>query len=360
MNPGQQVIEHYLNRPEISSCARFQEGDKHSIWLGPLRQQVWADETIDDEGIIATRVHARTDLFSGFSGTDEQLGMLNGIMKRTALCGVIRCPSDPSRIQLASSVYAKDENVSWLSVFFALSAMVQMFQSHRLVGVVDSIVGIEHGKLSHPELGYVETNQIATGEIISLFASESASEESPFIGTDMLDILADCQNPPCILANGDKSGVSAEFPFLGATSLLRATTIEGQSLLGSGLLLALQIPDQQDQGVTRCLELNERELSELTRCHFLGNWCMTSEDQMTHICYIPNNFQHPGIASVNAQSMIMRAMWIAEGVFGDDWFGGGYEVAMKNKSALMARFIDFETAKQKPKRGILSRLFGKG
>ena len=72
-------------------------------WAGPLAQSVWAEPLFDDDGIVVSRVHVRTDLLRDFTRR-EQNARLSRLGWRPTLSGPVRHLSDPERIALASCV----------------------------------------------------------------------------------------------------------------------------------------------------------------------------------------------------------------------------------------------------------------
>lgn len=344
---------------EIDESRIIREGEISSWWLGPLRQQLWAEAPFEDEGMTITRVHARTDVFAGFTGSDSQVENLAFLMPRGTLSGLARSENDPTRIQLACSVYVHDSIMSWLPEFLGMCSLLQLIEAYSYLEVEESLE-LRLDRTPHPKLGHIEYRDDALEEIILQIVA-AGTQVSRFIGDDMRALLGDCQNPPCVLATGEDVGVTAEFPFLGRTSLTRFSAIEKNPKVGSGLLITLKIPDKPANGVMHALEMNECELKYLTRSHFLGSWCSTNDGTPTFASFVPNAIWKPGLAQYLMQSMMMRAMWVAEAVYGDDWAAGGYQQAMEQKSAMLDLFTGHSGTQTKPNRtGFLSRLFKKG
>jgi hypothetical protein len=124
-----------------------------------------------------------------------------------------------------------------------------------------------------------------------------------------------------VLATGDDTGMSAEFPLQSRTSLLTVTTEAENPQLGNGVLLVLHLPMGigQADGVRLAAELTRRELETLTRTQMIGAWCWR-DDGMHHVTFLPNAIHVGGGDLFNVVvSMTGRAKWVAETLYGDDW-----------------------------------------
>ena len=81
--------------------------------------------------------------------------------------------------------------------------------------------------------------------------------------------------------------------------------------------LPLQV--DEPEASRQALRLNQRELTSLTRAHFLGSWC-SDDDGLVFASFYPNAARFGGADLLNLlMSAGNRARWIAEGVYGDDW-----------------------------------------
>ncbi len=103
------------------------------VWWGlDLSQRVWAEPCFEDDGFVIAGVHARTDLVSGL--TDDRLGRLASFLWRAPLNGLVRDKVEPTRLQLACSVYVHAETRDWLQQVFGLAAAVQAALANELAG----------------------------------------------------------------------------------------------------------------------------------------------------------------------------------------------------------------------------------
>lgn len=84
----------------------------------------------------------------------------------------------------------------------------------------------------------------------------------------------------------------------------------------------------------RALELNEREVRERTKHHFLGCWCAWA-NALSLCSFLPNTLYAPGaLLSLAAVAMWLRVKWVTETVFG---YGmqSHYESALRSKEEML-------------------------
>lgn len=128
---GLDVVEHVFRLMKIDEewSTRFER----LVWWGlDLSQRVWAEPCFEDDGFVIAGVHARTDLVSGL--TDDRLGRLASFLWRAPLNGLVRDKVEPTRLQLACSVYVHAETRDWLQQVFGLAAAVQAALANELAG----------------------------------------------------------------------------------------------------------------------------------------------------------------------------------------------------------------------------------
>jgi hypothetical protein len=163
---------------------------------------------------------------------------------------------------------------------------------------------------------------------------------SAFAGPEFVELLQGIQDPPTVLANGDEETLAAELPFDSGTSLLALETRDNHPTLGNGLLGTLTVPVAPEDLLEVAIEMNDRELQDLTRSHFLGSWCGGRNDRLCYVSYFPNAVYVKGLLWNVYFSNVMRARWIAEDIYGDDWTNGGFQRASARKQEILRQFLD--------------------
>lgn len=360
MDYGQRVVQEVFERLQIDEEWSLRTERGFTWWSGPLRQQVWAEEPFQDLGMTVVRVHARTDLLRSFECTEMDKIALCLLMSQGTLSGFVRDAEDPSRLQLASSVYVNESTANWMGELFTWAVITQNIEALLLRARSDKFfAGIPDDSV-HPTSGKRDALDEMTSMIQTIVAPEG-KQDSLYIGGEMQGLSAEIQEPPTVMASSDPMGLTSELPFKGRTSMLRMMTDASHPEMGHGLLVTLTLPTSFDDAVEEALRLNGRELSELTRSHFLGSWCVAPSGSFAFASFFSNSMYKPNLITHLYYSGLFRARWIAEEVFGDDWQNGGFQEAYDNKMAIWELLTKKDGAGEKKRRAsFLSRIFGGG
>ncbi len=324
---GSKTVEFIRERLQVDREWSVEREGGFTWWAHTQAQHVWAEAPVDDDGVAVTRIHVRTDLIDGFSGTGAQLRGIQEAMRLATLSGPIR---DGSRVSLASSVFVHEGNAEWAGPLVAWAAAIQLHEAHFLGGEAAKLLGTTAATTAHPTSG----PRMAPDGILGLLKRvvlPKGEQASRYVGEEIEAAVRELQNPPCVLCTGDSGGLSAEFPLLERTSLLRVLTGTPHPLLGNGALWLLALG--REGSVEHALDLNGRELKDFTRSHFLGSWC-PGEGGLTFAGFLPNALHRRGLLLNLALSQVMRAKWVAEQVMGDDW-SKSFEKAQAAKLAVL-------------------------
>lgn len=326
-------------------------------WGWGSAQRVWSEPPVNDDGFPLYRLHARSEIFDGFENTDPQVMVLSLLGMHATLSGAVQAPNRPGGIDLAASVYAHEENLSWTRPLFSIAVAMQAAEAAILMGqAIELKAGLRPALSAHPEAGpRAEMDEML--DIIKNLVNPEGRGPSRYAGPEMKQLLATFQQPPCVIATGDKAGITAEYPYPGHTSLLRLSTTERNPRAGSGLLALLTVPEGKDDAATarQALEWNEKELCSLTRTHFLGSWCI-SETGLTYATFYPNCIYRNGCLMNIAMTNVLRAQWLTQDIFGFD-MREHFEEARSHRMALARR--SRSPATQPTPKGVLRRLFGR-
>jgi hypothetical protein len=317
---GLQVLGHVLEKMKIDRewSERIERG---FVWWGHrLAQRVWAEPCFDDHGFLVARLHARTDVLTGWSPTPEQLAKLHPFLPLTSLSGLVRDARDEGRLQLACSIYVHDQTRDWAQRAFALAAALQAAEAERLADSLAGGLGARVAVSAHPHRG-ARPQPGDTLHVLQATAMPQGAGPSQFPGTHFLTALQ-LMEQGGFLATGDESALTVEFPFGDSTSLCQLTTEDRHPWLGAGLrtrlCLRLAAADEAAR-VEQALTLNGAELRTLTRTPFLGSWCPDTYG-LSYVTFFPNCWSGPcpGFAPQAAIGSWQRARWAA-GVFDVAW-----------------------------------------
>jgi hypothetical protein len=317
-------------------------------WGKDLAQHVWTEPGIDDDGFEIFRLHARTDLLRDFAATPENLAKLNAFAGFATTSGFL--VDDPTaRVQLASSMYAHDETADWVRKSFGLVVAMQAADAQIKSGALAEFTGAEVDATPHPSSGprpdLDDMLNVLEHVVVPLGQRRSAWEGEELEWTT--EIVRRGQYT--VLATGDATGLSAEFPFQSGTSLLTVTTEVTNPQLGNGALVVLRLPMNmaEHDGHSFAAALNSRELKTMTRAHYLGCW-LWRDDGMCFVTFLPNALRiGRGDLLNHVIAMSGRAKWVAETFYGDEWNAhrdeGGRPLATTAIADLLARVQEEES-----------------
>lgn len=289
-------------------------------WGKDLAQHVWAEPALDDEGFEVFRLHAQTELLRDFEPNDRNLEALNAFAAFAATSGYLIDP-DKGTVRMAASMYVHAETEDWVRRTFQLVTAMQAADAQIKAEPLAEATGSKVAASAHPSSG---TRDEYDGmlHVLEHLVAPLGAKRSAWEGEELEWTTAMIQRgTQTVLATGDATGLSAEFPFQSRTSLLRVSSESANPQLGNGVLLVLHLPMAigEADGLRFAAELTRRELRSLTRGHFIGAWCWR-DDGMHHVTFLPNAV-HLGRGDLLnvAISMGLRARWVAETFYGDNW-----------------------------------------
>jgi hypothetical protein len=288
-------------------------------WATGHATRVWAEPPVTHDGFELTRLNAETafirDVKTG-AETDAVLARLN---RAAVFDAIVRDEADPSRLTLRSSVFVDRDAVKDTGLLLRQAIGLQALQAHFTHNLVTPRTGGEPDVTPHPKSG-VRTELEASLRNLHSLSQEFAKRPSRFEGDELPALLKFFERPPCLLANGDEANLVAEFPFLGESSLLRLSAHDRHGHFGTGLRASLTLPvggTPAERAELVC-RLNRLELEQPTWMHFLGAWC-DLEDGVTFTAFYPNFlFRRHFVLNIGL-NFLVRARWVAEKVFHDDW-----------------------------------------
>lgn len=284
-------------------------------WPHGLAQHIWAEECVEDNGVLLSRIHVRTDLVTGYEETSAQLSVLGELLNRPAMFGLTLDPDNPGRIQLAGSVYVHEHVLSWASQLIMTSAVSQACEAHTLAAIESlELAGLRSAKSHHPKSGERKTPD----EILQAFVDMArVPPPSPPGSVGLIEsTLAWLEENGLPCSGGDNSLV-VELPFSEATSLLKIEDGYVHPSFGNGLKISLALPFptldwSPDDRVKLAIVLNNGQSSSQSWTHFLGSWS-SGPIGPVYLSFVPAllaNWPGAGMNLFLAENM--RARWVAK------------------------------------------------
>lgn len=284
---------------------------------GGIPQFAWAEEPMEDEGSMVSRVHAETLLVSGipWSPRTDTLCALNPA--GAGMGGLVRTADDS--VSLKTTVFVHEQNLAWVGQIFNMALAVQVLQccvtSHTLAQQVGGTPG------GPPVPGPIPESAKAWMEEVGRRVPVSHNGERPWNSEEFFGAVKEFIGHRSLLTTVGRDGLTAEFPFgpagfpagNGRLSLLfRMLGDLPEPLLGDGiwLILVLPMPLPGPEGGEVVMELNQLEQREWSRCHFLGSWQLDTAGFPTYKGFLPAAFCHPAAIFSLVATFAIRADWV--------------------------------------------------
>ena len=315
---GQEALNKTWTDLQVDPEWGVREPGAFTWWGSRFATRVWAEPEVDDDGFLITRLRAETDLVRG-ARTDAASDLFLATLGRSAsLSGIVRDEADPGTLKLHTSVLVYIKTAHRLLPLFRTAVVLQAETAHRTAARVAEAVGGEPAESPHPMLGFRESPDKMLAFPQLLLQPDHGS--SPWEGVDMGRFLDILRRPPCLLASGDETGLTAEFPFLRENSLLTLSTKKPHPALGSGLLAILRLPSggSDDERASLTMRLNALDAGWTSWTHFAGSWC-SDDGGVAYVSFLPNVVYVVGLSREYADGLALKARWVAERIFHDDW-----------------------------------------
>ncbi len=312
---GPQVLDYLFRSLRIDVQWSVRESRKFTWWGHRLAQRVWADAVRMDEGYAVVRVHAETDFLKDVPKTQrtfERVSAFNAF--GVSMSAFVFQPED-QRLTMHCAADFHAENVQWLSVLFSAAVAIQAADAHIKVDRAATLLGARADESHHLLSGRRKEPDDMLNVIEALFAPEGRGP-STFGKEDFASAQA-MEPSPWVMANGNDSGMTAEFPFPGCmppTALLKVCAEERHPQFGNGVLFVLQLPVSLRKVNAEELanKLNCAETLEWTRCHYFGGWCKDPDRNLAFVSFIPSTLRRCGLLENLLYSMAHRARWSNE------------------------------------------------
>ncbi len=318
LDPGLAVVRFVFDAMRID--AEWSTRDTRGfVWWGHEHaQRVWADAGRDDHGVRIFRVFARTEVLRGVGDDGRAIEAIDRVDRTAATSALVLDPGART-VDLVASMWVHAGTVDWVSRLFSSVVALQAADAQAMAVDLASRTGSEPATSGHPVSGRRPRADDMLG--VGHMVRAAGGAPSAWAGQGMVDALELVRSAPMtVMATGDPTGLSAEFPFGGSTCLVMAMTREAHPVLGHGMGLRVMLPaGGYDTTPGFAAELDRRELASMTGAHFLGGWTVV-DGTMTHGAFYPNSMRLGGSDTLNlVMSASTRAAWAARELLADDW-----------------------------------------
>jgi hypothetical protein len=293
------------------------ETDGLTYWGSGLATRVSYGPPTSCDGSFYSRVRIVTDLVREASVEGDS--HLAGFSRANLLNAPLPDPAGPGRIRLHAGFWAFHDVFPTINLLLGKVVLLQAAEAARTAPAAASLVGGTPDVTPHPERG------VPAGRDPFLAAMEAEFRRAGgypcrWPADDFGRLAQLFRDPPCLEVNADDCGLTAEFPFLGESCLLRLVSNHVHPVYGRGLRLSLDLPTYGLPADRRELarRLNRGEREHPPGVHFFGAW-RPSDYGVVFEAFLPNWLGSDSRAHHFATSMVIRAHWVAHTVFNDDW-----------------------------------------
>ncbi len=325
-NVGSTALNHVFEQMQIDAAWSVRTEQRFDWWGHRLRQEVWADPPVLSDGVLVTRLRARTVVLEDVPQAEETLEKVSN-MNRLATLNAFDFDPTTRAISLGCSFKIHGGSADWGSQLFLHAVVTQACEAERVADIAQELFGGRIAESAHPTSGarpspdemltVIEKSYVPVGEGASHFGLadfEAAERAAEGIS---------------VLTNAGEEGLTAEFPYFGTkasvshlvesvgeeapsgpqTALFQAEADQRHPTYGGGCLLRLTLPlggvtHAQAVQLNRAEALNDGEEYLVS----LGAWCVGPLG-LTHVCFLPNGVRMGGLVGTMLQYDAYRTRW---------------------------------------------------
>jgi hypothetical protein len=224
------------------------------------------------------------------------------------------------RLRLHAHAWVDRSNQPLYDMVLGLVAGLQIREA-RLIAESLAASGVCQPSVTpHPENGLRnEPDEIAS--VVETLIGPAGRQPTPWPTRLFEDLQRNyLGGPPCLLANADAAGLTAEFPWGTESTLLQARTDQAHPVVGNGLLVVSSFRQEEipDRSLLDPLLLNAWEI-EHAQQPFFGSWCAPSDGFLRFATFLPNVMNQPAAAATLILLGVGRARRMSTHWLGDDW-----------------------------------------
>lgn len=322
---GQETVTYLFDAMQVDPEWSVREDRGGVWWPGELAQRIWADPPRSGPTGPVFDVRAETDVIRNISPSERLTHMISVLNTHASLSALVY-DEDQRLLRYACSMVIHQQNIDWARRLLSLAIAIQAVDAIIKLEISDVLGGVP-AVSAHPVSGLRTSRDDMVNVVSQSIAPHGSGASSPFSAADFASI-EELDPNPSVLTTADESGLTAEFPFLGPrsgaqaslegrppeTALLQITRNDRHPQLGSGCLVRLTLPVGADtEGMA--LELNRREATLASDCHFLGAWCV-GPIGLTFVTFLPAIAHRPGLLANIFMSSAIRTRWAREQILG--------------------------------------------
>jgi TPR repeat protein len=333
-------------------------------WGHHLAQRIWIDDPISSDGVELSTVYVATDVVRNVAPSEASFETVSELNRFALLYSLVVDP-EQCKATYHAKVYVHEGTEEYLTKLLMHVTALQAADANVRADQIATLLGGEADRSAHPESGYRSEPDDMMSVIGGIYVPHGAE---PSRYAEDFSMLSEMDPSPSLATNYDANGLTAEFPFTGAspasysaisgeapsTALLRANVDIKHPSLGTGCLVRLTLPTHIDDCAI-ANELNYAESRSWTKSHLLGSWCIDG-DSLNHISFLPAACYVQGLLSAIFVNSAVRCRWALNYVEARDGFVEADSMGEENGHASTAESFTLFLGPHIP--GHLEGLFG--
>jgi len=317
--PAAQVVQHL--RETVLGVDDQWSTDREggfSWWPHQQRQDIFVDRPrTEKDGTILERLVVSTEIGTLSKADDTNHELISTIAELATLSGMV---CEDRNLRLHAHAWVDKSNQPLYDMVLGLVAGLQIREAALIAAALEKVGLCQPSLTPHPQNGLRnEPDEIAS--VFDTLIAPAGQQPTPWPVEMFEDFRKNyLGGPPCLLANADPAGITAEFPFGNESSLLQAGTKQTHPVVGNGLwvLNSFGRDEIPDPSCHNPLALNAWEIEHVHH-PFFGSWCAPREGLLNFVTFLPNVMKHQAVAANfillgAGRARLMSIKWL-----GDDW-----------------------------------------
>lgn len=318
-DPGIAAVAQYFETMKIEPEWIVSQPRGFTWWSGEFKQKIWADDGIYQHSDTTYRIHAETDFLLGRGKCQTLSAAMFGAIDHETMSGVVYSAEDDT-YRLCCSVHLDMEHAQPLSHIFLSAACLQAIEANNLAHHLARTLNAVPAASEHPLRGMRPMTHPMLNAAAQFFKPMGAPPSRWEGGTEWDELFFHIERLAHNTQSDKHSFLEGEFPipdknYTGHKPVMRLAVDSRHAHpdLGYGLHIVLRMPYEMDlrHGADVAIQLNGLEREEWRRSQFLGSWGL-EEGKLEFTTFVPNTCYMPGIMSLLAVGMCIRAEWMQD------------------------------------------------
>jgi hypothetical protein len=270
-------------------------------------------------------------VFRDLASTDSAAVFINEVVKggMYSMSGLVYDAS-MRRLDLCSLAIVHEDTREWLQLLMSVAAVLQIGEA---AGMAAAFVNYSGARASEATSGHpINGMRTTPDEMANIGRSviiPHGQEPGTWTGEEFEDVVGQyMQRAPSLLATGDQTGFTVEFPYGDLSSLCEATADRPHPAYGNGLRVTQSFPVSKSsdaEGAGFALLMNATELAGKPLGYGFGSY-FYREGLLCFSTFFPNFMHKPGLLPNLYFAAAQRARALSVTLTGKDWTGDSFDI----------------------------------